>query len=163
MAKISEANFSVHSVKMLKGGIKASWTETTMLGKDVASKDDANKECKDDPHPDFINAFQALKEIVIYDEGLSEDADIKITGLRLYSDSLAQITHVKEIESGATARNSGKISRESEDFELADRLFELIQKINHETYEYFINKKRAQLTMFTGGEDEQEEPQQKSA
>ena len=155
MGKITEANFKPHSIKILKGGVKASVSEMTVMGKDVTSIDINNKHCKDDPHPDFTKSFEALQEIVRYDEGYGDDVDIKVTGVRLYSDDVAQITHMKEIESGSTSRNSGKISRDSEEFEKAERLFELIAKVKHECYEYFVNKKRSQLTIFNG-EDEKE-------
>lgn len=147
MSKVSEGNYEIHSVKRVSGKILVRVTETRNIAKDVPSKKSGNWECKDDPHPDFDKAFDALNDIVKYDEGYTDSTDFKVTGINFHGPDKVQITHVKEKESGSAATNSGKIPRDSEEFEKVEELFAICEKIKHEAYEYFVNYKRAQLSL----------------
>jgi len=131
------------------GGLELKYYTYTDMGEGVVSKTEVSTKCKDEPHPDLINALQALKPIVEYDEGYKKGTVITVTGISLFGDAdTVIITHTKEKKSGTTVTNSGRISRESEDFGKTEQLFSLVTNVIVEAEEYVSNQKRAQLDMF---------------
>ena len=154
-------NFKMRKFKKTSAGIKVIYDETTVLPGDVTSSVETEKKFKDEAHPDLTNALEAFSEIVAYDEGYEYQDDITVTGVTLLNGNKTVIlTHLKEIKSGKTARNSGRISledNEESEFEKSEELAELIKKLTHEVFEYVFKGKRAQLDMFSEEEEEEEE------
>lgn len=138
------------------GGLELKYVRVKTLSEDVLSKTEVVEKCKDEPHPDLLNALQSLKSIIAYDEGYDKKAEINVTGVSLFNDhETVIISHTKTINSGATNRNSGRVSFESEEFEKVDELFKIVNTIVKEATAYVADGKRAQLSIFS--EEEKEE------
>ena len=147
MKKVTEANFELKAVKILEKGVYAKFNGTQPLGNDVNTTNKGEFTNKDAPHPDFAKAFDLLLPIIAYDEGAGDISDYTVKGLSFKNDSTVKISHMKQIESGETIRNSGWISFDNEEFENRKELKAACEKIKHEAYEYFINNKRLQLKL----------------
>lgn len=153
---VKREGFQLKKFKKTNAGIQADYLEETVLAKDVISKQNVTRSLKDDPHPDLINAMKKLDEIVRYDEDYGDDEEIEVTGITIFpSNETAIITHLKKIKSGRTARNSGRIHFNSEEFEKASDLVDIIDDLETEVYKFFFKGKRAQLQMFPHDEEEE--------
>jgi len=152
-------NIDVRKVKYTKsGGLEIKYTDYITKDDVVIPVNHTVDTKKDEPHPDFKIALQAFQPIVKYDEGLKDNAEIEITGVNYFPANEAFIlTHVKDIESGRTARNSGRISMNSETFNKLDELQSAWDEMVAETKEYLFNGKRAQLSLAFEGKEEPQE------
>lgn len=136
-------------------GVELKYTRLHETQDEVISKTDVVEKSKDEPHPDFKAALEKLVPIVRYDEGIpdKQTADITITGVSLFSDGeVCIITHVRRIASGASVRNSGRISFESEEFKKVDELFLALQELKKQA-KLYVEGKRAQLDIFNVEEE----------
>jgi hypothetical protein len=112
------------------------------------------KSKKDQPSPDFRRAMDCFEEVVRYDEGYTKKHEIEITGITFFPSNEAWIiTHVKNTISGRTARNSGRISLNSEEFAKTDECESAWEALQEEVRLYLDEGKRAQLTMAFTEED----------
>lgn len=148
-------------IKITKtGGLELAYTrlktdsEGTVLSTEVVEKS------KDEVHPDFANALQAFQDIVRKDEGYTAKHQITITGVSLFSQhETVIITHTKEIKSGVTARNSGRINiAESESGLDLIALGKMVENLVKEATAYIVDNKRAQLSIFSPEVVEDGEP-----
>ena len=149
-----EENFKLKKLKITNAGLAMTYVESVIIG-DVASEVQHTVTAKDDVHPDMREALGKFQEIVRYDEGYNKSVVLNVTGITAFPsiDSII-ITHTKEILSGNTARNSGKISFESEEFEKAKMCSEFYKALEKEAWEFIQNNKRAQLEIAFNGEGE---------
>lgn len=122
----------------------------SVLNTDVVEKS------PDEVHPDFKKALQAFAAVVVDDEGYQDKKGVVITGLSLFNnEETVIVTHTKEIKSGVTARNSGRISlTESESGLDLTKLSKLVKNLIKEAKAYVDDNKRAQLTIFDAKEAE---------
>lgn len=156
--KVKKENFELKKFKKTEAGIMVQFNEKSVLSNGVESKCLTTKTFKDDPQKELVDALEAFDEIVKYDEGYSDKTEIKITGITVFPEiECGIITHLKTSISGKGAKNSGRISKESEEFKLAKKFFDLIDILSDEVYDYVFNGKRAQLALWENNDEEGEE------
>ncbi len=147
-------NFVLKKLKITNSGLAMTYNEKVVIG-EVASEIMHSVTSKDEVHPDMKTALQAFQDVVRYDEGYSEEAEIKITGITVFPDlKMLIISHNKKIISGNTNRNSGRIHFESEDFEKAAECENIYKTLQTEAFEFIAKNKRAQLELAFEGDQE---------
>ena len=147
--KIKRENFSLKKFKKTQAGIMVQFSEKMVLSNNVETKCLTTKTFKDDPQAELVEALEAFEEIVMYDEDYKKGTEIKVTGVIVFPEiECGMITHLKPSVSGLGAKNSGRISKDSETFAKATKFFDMVDILADEVYEYVFNGKRAQLALF---------------
>lgn len=147
--KVKKEDFKLKKFKKTQAGIQVGFQKEVTLKNGVKTVSNTTETYKDDPHPDLVSALEDFDEIVMYDEDYKKTSEVKVTGVTVFPEiESCIITHLKKTESGNTARNSGKISKESETYKLAMKAFDLIDILSDEVYQFVYEGKRAQLALF---------------
>jgi hypothetical protein len=158
MSDLKREHFELKKFKRTSAGIQLGYRQTIVLTGGVKSQANVTKTYKDDPHPDLLDALQAIDEIVMYDEDYKKGTEVKVTGVTIFPDlETCIITHVKTSVSGKAVKNSGRIAKDSENFQKAVKLFDLLDILENEVYEYEAEGKRSQLKLFDGKDEVEEE------
>lgn len=154
--RVKREDFKLLKFKKTNAGVVIGFTEKTTLANGVQSTSTVQKSFREDPHPELVDALQDIGEIVMYDEDYKKGTEIVVTGITIFPEiECAILSHLKETKSGKTVRNSGRISKESETYQKAAKLFDMIDILENEAFEYVYEGKRAQLALFDANEEEQ--------
>lgn len=159
MSDLKPSNFKLKKFKSNNSGVEVVYEETIVISDDVATVNEVTKKSKDSPDPELTKKFQEIAEVVKYDEGYSDDEEINVLGISINGKDgeTAVITHNRKVKSGVTGgRNSGRIHKESEEFEKAKRLFDLIDELSYFVYQFVVKHKRSQLELFNPDDTDEE-------
>lgn len=148
MSNLQKENFVLKKFKNTKQGMNVEFYKNVVLEGGAVEEQLINISLSSAPHPDLLEAFDALSEIVKYDESYPKKVEMNMTGITIFPKAgVVILSHVKEILSGKTVRNSGRISYESESFEKAEVLKGYVDYLEEEVFKFLFEGKRAQLSL----------------